>query len=325
MQELVQEISRYENPTWQQVMLVYVPSSENSREPLYSRTDNAARNNAAREAAGKPVIITATPNICWLHPEVPYPTTPEEMAEEAALCAENGASVLHVHGEANWAAYISKVRSRTDVIIQCGMSSLPLESRMEALESGTDMLSVIASHHDEAFAGDVETNVLHTRSELQSYADTCARYAVRIEFEIWHTGSIWNLAYLIQHGMIQPPFVTTMFFNWPGGTWSPADIEEYLHRRRYMPKDSVITVSIMGEGQLELIACALARGDHVRVGTEDNPYSRSGSIVPTYELVREAAEMARSMGRSIATPAMARQMLGIPDRTSTTSKDKASR
>ncbi len=270
--------------------------------------------NAGQHTAGKPVIITATPNICWLHPEVPYPATPEEMAEEAALCAENGASVLHVHGEANWAAYISKMRSRTDIIIQCGMSSLPLDTRMAALENGADMLSVIASHHDEAFAEGIETNVLHTRSELQSHADACARHGVRIEFEIWHTGSIWNLAYLIQHGIIQPPFVTTMFFNWPGGTWSPADVEEYLHRRRYMPQESVITVSIMGEGQMELIACALAKGDHVRVGTEDNPYNRKGNIVPTHELVREVAETARSMGRPVATPATARRILGIPQK-----------
>ena len=33
-----------------------------------------------------PLIITATPNICWLRPEVEYPRTPEEMASEASRC-----------------------------------------------------------------------------------------------------------------------------------------------------------------------------------------------------------------------------------------------
>ncbi|MHB8262742.1 MAG: 3-keto-5-aminohexanoate cleavage protein [Acidimicrobiales bacterium] len=76
-----------------------------------------------------PVIITATPNVCWLHPEVPYPRNPTERAEEAALCAQNGAAVLHMHGEDSWAESIRAVRSRSDIIIQCGMSSLPLPSR----------------------------------------------------------------------------------------------------------------------------------------------------------------------------------------------------
>ncbi|MCL4433519.1 MAG: 3-keto-5-aminohexanoate cleavage protein [Actinobacteria bacterium] len=258
-----------------------------------------------------PVIITATPNVCWLHPEVPYPCTPEERAEEAGLCAENGAAVLHMHGEDSWAESIRAVRSRSDIIIQCGMSSLSLDSRMEALESGTDMLSVIASHHDEAFAGGINTNVLHTRDELEAYASASARYGIRMEFEIWHTGSIWNLAYLIKRDLVSPPFVTTLFFNWPGGTWSPADPEEYLHRRRYLPEDSVATVSIMGEGQMELLACALAAGDHIRVGTEDNPYGRNGTLLATHELVREAAELSCSMGRPVATPAEAREILGI--------------
>jgi 3-keto-5-aminohexanoate cleavage enzyme len=34
----------------------------------------------------EPLIITATPNICWLHPDLDYPVTAEEFAEEAALC-----------------------------------------------------------------------------------------------------------------------------------------------------------------------------------------------------------------------------------------------
>jgi len=33
----------------------------------------------------EPLIITATPNICWLEPAVPYPHTVEEIAAEARL------------------------------------------------------------------------------------------------------------------------------------------------------------------------------------------------------------------------------------------------
>ena len=36
----------------------------------------------------QPLIIIATPNVCWLKPEVDYPRTPEAIAEEARLCCE---------------------------------------------------------------------------------------------------------------------------------------------------------------------------------------------------------------------------------------------
>ena len=42
----------------------------------------------------KPLVIVATPNICWLHPEVAYPGNAVEIGEEAALCREAGAAVL---------------------------------------------------------------------------------------------------------------------------------------------------------------------------------------------------------------------------------------
>ena len=44
----------------------------------------------------EPLIIVATPNVCWLHPEVGYPQNAQEIGEEAALCREAGATVLHI-------------------------------------------------------------------------------------------------------------------------------------------------------------------------------------------------------------------------------------
>ena len=47
----------------------------------------------------EPLIITATPNVCWLEPEVAHPLTAQDVAEEAALCAEAGSTILHTHAE----------------------------------------------------------------------------------------------------------------------------------------------------------------------------------------------------------------------------------
>jgi len=256
-----------------------------------------------------PLIITATPNICWLHPHVDYPATPEAMAREGRLCREQGASILHMHAD-DWAGTIRAVRDETDLIVQCGMSSLPISERMEVFEQEADMISIILSHHDEAFA-QLDVHALHPREELEEYARLAAQYGVKLEHEIWHTGSIWNLKYLIEKGLLAPPHVTTLFFDWPGGSWTPATIQEYQYRRSFLPEGCAVTVSIMSERQIDILAAAILQGDHIRVGTEDYPFNRAGEIVSAHELVAEAAEVARALGRPIATPAEARGILGL--------------
>ena len=192
-----------------------------------------------------PLIITATPNISWLHPQVDYPRTPQAIAEEAALCQQNGATILHTHAEGRWADTIQAVRAKSDIIVQCGMSSLPIPERMEVYKNKADIISVILNHHDEAFA-QTECNVLHLREELVVYCRLCRKYGVIPEWEVWHAGSVWNLNYLIGKKMLKPPYVATLFFGWPGGTWSPPTVEEYMYRRRLMPEGCVCNVSVMG-------------------------------------------------------------------------------
>jgi 3-keto-5-aminohexanoate cleavage enzyme len=258
----------------------------------------------------QPLIIIATPNICWLKPEVDFPRTPEAIAGEAVLCQQNGATILHTHAESRWKETIAAVRARCNIIIQCGMSSLPISDRMEVFTNHADMMSIILNHHDEAFIGE-NFNVLHTKDELVEYARLCRKYGVIPEWEVWHAGSIWNLNFLIKKKVLKPPYVTTLFFGWPGGTWSPPTVDEYLYRRSLMPEGCACNVSIMGEGQRDILAAAILHGDHVRVGTEDLPYDHNGKLVPTYELVRETAEMAHALGRPLATTQQARKMIGL--------------
>ena len=50
----------------------------------------------------------------------------------------------------------------------------------------------------------------------------------------------------------------------------------------------------------------------MRVGWEDNPYLPDGSLAKSNaELVDAVVQMARHIGREVATPAEARQILGI--------------
>jgi 3-keto-5-aminohexanoate cleavage enzyme len=169
------------------------------------------------------------------------------------------------------------------------------------------MISMIVSHHDEAFTG-LDVHVLHPREELAEYMRLCQQYGVKPELEVWHAGSIWNMRFLIKQGLLLAPYFTTLFFGWPGGSWSPSTLEEYYYRRRLMPENSIINVSIMGREQEMILDLAILSGDHVRVGTEDNPYLNR-RMATTHELVSRIAERAQRMGRKIATPVEARAIL----------------
>jgi len=268
-----------------------------------------------------PLIIVATPNNCWLHPQVKYPKNVKELVDETVRCRENGAAVLHTHGLADigencctegvgeWIKVIDDTRAACDILIQCGMSTLTLQQRIEVFEHKADMVSIILNHHDEDFA-ECNTDVLHPMEELVEYAAACRKYGVKPEWEVWHSGSIWNLRSMIDAGLLDGPHINTLFFGWPGGTWSPPTVEEYLYRRRLMPDDCACTVSIMGSEQMDVLAAAIRNGDNVRVGTEDYPFNQQGKICEAYELVKEIADISRSLGREVATPNQAREILG---------------
>lgn len=258
-----------------------------------------------------PLIITATPNKSWLNPDLPYPEDIGATAAEAGRCAANGASIIHLHSISDWVPMIDAVRAAVGgTLVQCGMSSLQLEERTDIYQRGADMISIIASHHAEAFPeGDFD--VLHPMTELLRYCELCAEYDVRPEFEIWHSGSIWNLEYLLAHAQLVRPVINTLFFGWPGGTWSPPTIDEYLTRRRLMPAGCALTVSVMGPERYGILAAAITTGDHVRVGTEDYGYTRWGKPAQASELVTELVGLAEALGRPVATPEEARKMLAF--------------
>jgi 3-keto-5-aminohexanoate cleavage enzyme len=70
----------------------------------------------------------------------------------------------------------------------------------------------------------------------------------------------------------------------------------------------------MHESQIKIVTAAIVQGDHVRVGTEDYPFNRRGGLASTFELVAEAASIAKAVGRPIATVKEARVTLGFEKR-----------
>jgi 3-keto-5-aminohexanoate cleavage enzyme len=260
------------------------------------------------------MIITATTANSWIHPDVKnWAETDDDLINDAVECAEAGAAILHVHlPRSSEAKYIvDKIRARTDAIVQAGMSSFPIEERQTDFDCRPDMLSIILNHHAEEFTA-VTVDKLHPLTELEAYAVKCAKYNIKPEWEVWHTGSYWNLNWMIKKGLIKAPHIITMFFGWPGGTWCPPEIESYQYLMRFKPEGCLHTVSTMGEDQTKMATLAISTGGNIRIGTEDNPFMEDGRPARcNAELIDRAVWLSRKMGRPVAIPAEARKLTGV--------------
>ena len=79
-----------------------------------------------------------------------------------------------------------------------------------------------------------------------------------------------------------------------------------------MPPKSLFSTIGIGPLQLPIISLGLILGGHIRVGMEDNVYYRRGELAKSnQQLVERAVRMCHELNREVATPAQAREMLGI--------------
>jgi 3-keto-5-aminohexanoate cleavage enzyme len=85
-----------------------------------------------------------------------------------------------------------------------------------------------------------------------------------------------------------------------------------VHMVDCVPPDSIWSVIGVGSHQLPLNTMSIIMGGHVRVGFEDNLFYRKGELAKSNaQLVERVVRIAKELGREIATPAQAREMLGM--------------
>jgi len=258
------------------------------------------------------LIITVTANPSWIYPETKnHPLTPDEIADAVYDSYKAGASIAHIHASGIQKETRKKIRDKCDIVVQYGLSGESLDVRRPLFDQRPEMISIILTHHDEQFTKEA-FNILHLKSELEAYSRLCLKYDVKPEFEVWHTGAYWNLRYLERNNLVKQPYFLTIFFGWPGGSWSPVEADEFFQRVKYLPEGSMYSTSVMDPDQTKLLLLAIANGGHVRVGTEDYPFISEGVLAKdNAALVARIAEIAKGMGREIADPKEARLMMGL--------------
>jgi 3-keto-5-aminohexanoate cleavage enzyme len=152
----------------------------------------------------------------------------------------------------------------------------------------------------------------NTPSFLRQLAREITSRGITPEIECFDIGQIGNAVRLQQEGLLPGP----------GGKWwfqfclgvrggAPADAQTLLTMCSLVPVGAEWSVLAIGRGQLAMNMLAIIEGGHVRTGIEDNIYFRRGQLVDgNGQFVERLVRMAQDLGRPVATPDQAREIIG---------------
>jgi uncharacterized protein (DUF849 family) len=136
----------------------------------------------------------------------------------------------------------------------------------------------------------------------------------RFEFECYDVGHLFNLAYLLDKGLYEPPLFLQFVLGILGG--NGAELDQLLHMlrtaERLFGKDFEWSVLGAGRHQLPLCVHAALLGGNARVGLEDNLYIGPRKLATSNaEQVAKLRRILEEMSLPIATPDEARARLAL--------------
>ena len=153
----------------------------------------------------------------------------------------------------------------------------------------------------------------NTFKTMRQFLEIFDKTQTKPEFEIYDTGMINNLAFLIRKGITKRPVYLQFVMGILGGI--PATPENLVHlyeTARRQIGDFKFSVCAAGSAQFPLCTQSLIMGGNARVGLEDNLYLEKGVLAKSNaEQVAKIIRIAKELGIEPATPAEAREILGL--------------
>ncbi len=254
--------------------------------------------------------------------DTPYvPVTPDEIAETAYLCEQEGASIIHVHcrdeNENPTSDYtifkktMDKIRKRTHLITMTstsGVAGKSDEDRAQPLKTNPEMASLTTGSLN--FAGRKPSIVyVNTWETIAFLAKKMLKANIKPEIEAFDVGFIHQGIKLIEQGLVKEPAHFQLVMGVDGGI--PATPENLIHMRNQLPPNATFVVAGMAKWQLPMTTMTILMDGHVRVGLEDNIYYAKGKVARNEELVARARRLSEELQREVATPDEARQILRL--------------
>jgi 3-keto-5-aminohexanoate cleavage enzyme len=246
------------------------------------------------------------------------PEQPAEIAEQVRACEQRGAAIVHVHGRDEHGendaerlqAVNDAIRDRcSDIIVQntTGGQS-PYDSRVAGIR--TDPVPEMASLDMGPFNRGQHIITEHTRNNIESLAREMVSKGIKPELEVFNSGHLNEAYRLIEQDILDPPYYVNLIFG--PGTFSIPRPKNVLNMIDNLPEQSTFNLLATGPHQLPLTTLGAIMGGHVRVGMEDNLYYERGEPAQgNAQLVERTAAIVEELGRELATPDEAREILGM--------------
>jgi uncharacterized protein (DUF849 family) len=277
------------------------------------------------------------------------PVTGEQIATQAIDAAAAGAAILHLHARdpetgrpsaslAHFMGFLPRIKAATDAVLNLstgGSAVMSLDDRLAApraaapemcsLNMGTmnfalyPMAARITEWQhawEKPFLENSDDLVFKNtpRDIATILRDLGQARGARFEFECYDMGHLTMLRHFADRGLVEPPFFIQFVFGVLGGM--APEPENLTHMVRSADKlfgaDYTFSVLAAGRHQVPMASMAAAMGGHVRVGLEDNLMLSKGVLARSNaEQVGKIRRIVEEMGRTPATPAEARAMLGL--------------
>jgi uncharacterized protein (DUF849 family) len=292
--------------------------------------------------ATQKVIVTVAPTGGMANKQQnPHlPTQPDEIAEDVYRCYNAGASVAALHARrasddeatcdpAVYARMNAAIRERCDIVLNNstgggvngdmvhllsnGLWEINFEERLKGMEAlGAEMCTLDAQTICASFGGK-EILVPTTPKRTRELAERMKARGIKPEWEVFSLEDIvQDVGRAIKEGLDEPPYFINIVLGvnaFQGALpYTPKILQIMVD---HLPKDAVFNVSAIGSAQLPATTQALLMGGHVRVGLEDNLYYRQGEHATNVQLVERMVRIVSELGMEPATPAEARDIMGL--------------
>ena len=269
------------------------------------------------------------------------PVSPKAIATSALEAADAGAAMVHVHvrdpetgrpsGElAHYQEVVEEIRAAgSDVIINLttgwGGRFVPSAEDPRVADPACNFTGPrertrhITELRPEVCSLDVATfnfgndAFINSPAHLEAMAADIRAAGVLPELEVFEAGHARLARHLIETGALDGPghFQFCLGIDWA----MPASAAAIDFLRGLLPPGATWSAFGVGRHQFPMVAAAVTAGGHVRVGLEDNLHLSHGVLAPSNAaLVERAVQIAEDLGASIASPADARAILGLPAR-----------
>lgn len=253
------------------------------------------------------------------NPAIPYTT--EECVREAKSAADAGASIIHLHvrtddgtptqDQDRFEEIINAIHAECpDVIVQPstgGAVGMTNEARLQPVNLYPEMATLDCGTLN--FGGDEIFE--NTENTIIAFAEKMDKFGVKPECEVFDKSMIDMALRLQKKGLIKDENLHFDFVMGVNGGIS-GTARDLVFLAESVPANCTWTVSGVGRAEFPLAAMAIGMGGHVRVGFEDNVYIEKGVLAKSNgESVEKVVKLAKLLGREVATPAEAREILGL--------------